>query len=79
LAAGLKGITEKYELVESDGSISLPANLDEAIAAMESSSLVRETLGEDVFEYVLRNKKSEWEEYRKQVSAYELERYLPIL
>jgi glutamine synthetase len=46
---------------------------------MESSDLVRQTLGEDVFEYVLRNKKSEWEEYRKQVSAYELDRYLPIL
>ena len=79
LAAGLKGITEKYELVESDGSEALPANLDEAIAAMESSSLVRETLGEEVFEFVLRNKKAEWEEYRKQVSAYELDRYLPIL
>jgi glutamine synthetase len=79
LAAGVRGIGGKYELTESDGSVALPANLDEAIAAMESSALVRETLGEDVFEYVLRNKKSEWEEYRKQVSAYELDRYLPIL
>ncbi|MEI6120720.1 MAG: glutamine synthetase family protein [Actinomycetes bacterium] len=79
LAAGLKGVELKYELTETDGSVALPANLDEAIAAMESSTLVRETLGEDVFEYVLRNKKSEWEEYRKQVSAYELDRYLPIL
>jgi glutamine synthetase len=79
LAAGLKGIEGKYELTESDGTIPLPTNLEEAIVAMESSALVRETLGEDVFEYVLRNKKAEWEEYRKQVSAYELDRYLPIL
>jgi glutamine synthetase len=36
-------------------------------------------LGDDVFEYVLRNKRAEWDEYRKQVSAYELNRYLPVL
>ena len=46
---------------------------------MESSILVREALGADVFEYVLRNKRSEWEEYRRQVSAFELDRYLPVL
>ena len=36
-------------------------------------------LGDDVFEYVLLNKRAEWDEYRKQVSAYELNRYLPVL
>ena len=46
---------------------------------MESSSLVREALGADVFEYVLRNKRAEWADYRRQVSAYELNRYLPVL
>jgi glutamine synthetase len=46
---------------------------------MESSELVRQALGEDVFEYVLRNKKSEWAEYSRQVSEYELQRYLPVL
>jgi glutamine synthetase len=46
---------------------------------MEKSELVKKTLGDDVFEYVLRNKRSEWDEYRKQVSAYELNRYLPVL
>jgi len=46
---------------------------------MESSSLVRQTLGEHVFEYFLLNKRAEWNEYRKQVSAYELDRYLPVL
>jgi glutamine synthetase len=46
---------------------------------MEKSELVRETLGESVFEYVLRNKRAEWLDYRRQVSQYELDRYLPVL
>jgi len=46
---------------------------------MEKSELVRETLGEHVFEYVLRNKRAEWLEYSRQVSAFELNRYLPVL
>ena len=80
LAAGLKGIEEKYVLADNDAAPeSLPANLDEAIAIMEESELVRETLGEHVFEYVLRNKRAEWQDYRRQVSAYELDRYLPVL
>ena len=80
LAAGLKGIEEKYELVDNpDSPASLPANLNEAIAVMEKSDLVRDTLGEHVFEYVLRNKRAEWQDYRRQVSAYELDRYLPVL
>ncbi len=80
LAAGLKGIEEKYELVDNPAAAeSLPANLNEAIAVMEKSELVRETLGEHVFEYVLRNKRAEWQDYRRQVSAYELDRYLPVL
>jgi glutamine synthetase len=57
----------------------LPSNLEEAILVMEKSELVRETLGEHVFEYFLRNKRAEWQDYRRQVSAYELDRYLPVL
>jgi glutamine synthetase len=79
LAAGLAGVEGKYELTNSSEPQTLPANLDEAIAAMEKSVLVRETLGEHVFEYVLRNKRAEWQDYRRQVSAYELDRYLPVL
>lgn len=79
LAAGLKGVAEEYPLPESSESVALPSNLHEAIIAMEGSELVRETLGEHVFEYVLRNKRAEWNDYRHQVSAYELDRYLPIL
>jgi glutamine synthetase len=79
LAAGLKGIEEKYLLEDISDPVPLPANLDEAISHMEKSELVRETLGEHVFEYVLRNKRAEWQDYRRQVSAYELDRYLPVL
>jgi glutamine synthetase len=79
LAAGLKGIEEKYELKSTPNPELLPTNLEEAIIAMETSSLVREALGADVFEYVLRNKRAEWADYCRQVSAYELNRYLPVL
>jgi glutamine synthetase len=94
LAAGLKGIEENYELppgAEDDvwalspaerralGMQSLPTSLNQAIAAMETSELVAETLGEHVFDFFLRNKKEEWEDYRRQVSQWEIDRYLPVL
>ena len=79
IGAGLKGIEGKYTLEASNDSATLPANLNEAISIMEKSELVRETLGESVFEYVLRNKRAEWLDYRRQVSQYELDRYLPVL
>ena len=79
LAAGLKGIEDRYVLEPSTDAAPLPANLHEAIVAMEGSELIRQTLGEHVFEFVLRNKRAEWQDYRRQVSAYELDRYLPVL
>lgn len=94
LAAGLKGIQEGYELPpEAEDNVwlltdaerralgyrSLPASLDHAIATMEESELVAETLGEQVFSYVLANKRQEWREYRTQVTPFELERNLEIL
>ena len=79
LASGLKGIEEGYVLEPSTDPAPLPANLHEAIVAMEESQLIRQTLGEHVFEFVLRNKRAEWQDYRRQVSAYELDRYLPVL
>jgi glutamine synthetase len=79
IAAGLKGIEGNYKLESSTDSHVLPANLNEAISIMEKSELVRETLGEHVFEYVLRNKRAEWLDYRRQVSQFELDRYLPVL
>jgi glutamine synthetase len=93
LAAGLKGIEEKYELppaTEDDvwsltdgerralGLQPLPGSLEQAIIAMENSELVAETLGEHVFDFFLRNKKAEWAEYKKHVTRFELDRYLSL-
>ncbi len=94
LAAGLKGIQEGYPLpppVEEDifemseearkrhGIESLPGNLYEAIQLTEKSELVRETLGDHIFQKFIDNKKIEWDQYRTHVSQFELEKYLPIL
>jgi len=94
LAAGLKGIEEGYELPpEAEvnpwelsegerralGYRQLPSSLDQAVALMEESELVAETLGEQVFSYVLLNKRREWAEYRSQVTQFELERNLAVL
>jgi glutamine synthetase len=46
---------------------------------MQDSELVAEKLGEHVFDFFLRNKREEWHEYRRQVTEYELSRYLPML
>jgi glutamine synthetase len=94
LAAGLKGIEEGYELPPeaednvwslSDterralGYTQLPASLDHAIQCMEESELVAETLGEQVFNYVLLNKRQEWRDYRSQVTPFELKKNLEML
>jgi glutamine synthetase len=79
VAAGLAGIEGEYSLDDEAQAQALPTSLSEAIASMEKSKLVREVLGEPVFEYVLRNKRAEWQEYRRQVTAFELDRYLPVL
>jgi glutamine synthetase len=94
LQAGLKGITEGYELpVEAEDDVwsltnqerralgiePLPSSLHEAIRALEGSELVAEALGEHVFEFVLRNKRAEWAAYSKQVTAFERDRMLPVL
>ncbi len=94
LAAGLKGIKEDYELpreAEDDvwtltdrerqslGIDPLPESLKEAIAIAEDSELLADALGEHVFDFVLRNKRAEWADYRGQVSAYERDTMLPVI
>ncbi|MGP6171998.1 glutamine synthetase family protein [Microbacterium sp. A196] len=94
LAAGLKGIEEEYELpAEAENNVwslsdaerralgysSLPASLDHALELMQDSELVAETLGEQVFNYVLLNKRKEWEAYRGQVTPFELKSNLELL
>jgi glutamine synthetase len=61
------------------GIESLPEDLYEAIAVAEESELLRETLGDHVFEFLIRNKREEWDNYKSYVTPYELERYLPLL
>src|SRR5690606_38318381 len=93
LGAGLKGIEQGYELPpgaaddvwaltpaerKAMGYETLPENLAEAIEVMSNSELVAEILGEHVFDYVLRNKRAEWEQYRRQVTPYERRRYLSL-
>ncbi|HEX2027151.1 MAG TPA: glutamine synthetase family protein [Nitriliruptorales bacterium] len=94
LAAGLRGIEENYELPdETEDNIhelteaeraaagigQLPSDLGEALAEMERSELVAEALGEHMFDFFLRNKRQEWHAYRRHVTPYELDRYLPLL
>ncbi len=55
---------------------SLPANLGEAIVEMEKDDLIRETLGDHLFENYVHAKKQEWSEYIAQVTRWELDRYL---
>ena len=94
LAAGLKGIEEGYELpAEAEDTVwelspqerralgykALPSSLDHALNVMEESELAAETLGEQVFNYVLLNKRREWDEYRAQVTPFELHSNLELL
>jgi glutamine synthetase len=94
LAAGLEGIEKGYELpepVEEDifemsekarrkaGIVSLPGSLGKAIEVTEKSELVRNALGDHIFEKFIENKKIEWNEFRTHVSQFEIEKYLPIL
>ena len=93
LAAGLKGIENEYELpdpIEEDiykmsakdkkkrGIFTLPDNLYEALLEVEKSEVVREALGEHIFNKFVENKKIEWDMYRTHVSQYEIEKYMPI-
>ena len=92
LAAGLKGIEEGYDLpseTEDDvwaltegerramGIGALPTSLKRAVAAMSDSDLVADTLGEDAFEYFMRNKRREYRAYDAQVTAFELSQFFP--
>jgi glutamine synthetase len=94
LHAGLEGIEKGYDIPEpmeknlydlshdervERGIEQLPETLGEAIEVLASSDLVRKALGDHIFERYVEIKREEWEEYRVQVTRWELERYLPIL
>lgn len=94
LAVGLEGIEKGYacpepveenvfEMTEQErkerGIDHLPGSLWEAIEHAEGSALLRRCLGDHLFESLITNKKIEWSNFRRQVTDYELGRYLPIL
>jgi glutamine synthetase len=94
LAAGLAGIEQKivppdpveenvYKMSEQERLKrrikQLPGSLMEAIQITEKSELVREALGDHVFQHFIENKKVEWDQYRIQITSYELDKYLPLL
>ncbi len=94
LAAGLEGIEKGYELedpveknifamnkaeMKSAGIKSLPSNLKEAIDITEQSELVRKALGDHIFDRFIEIKNREWDDYRIQVTPYEMDKYLSVL
>jgi len=94
LAAGLRGIEQELELPREAlddiygmspeerralGIEALPDTLEDALVLMERSDLMAEALGEHVFEWFIRNKWEEWDEYKAYVTPFELQRYLPML
>jgi glutamine synthetase len=94
LGAGLDGIEKKLELpdpIEEDifemnpaerrahGITDLPGNLYAATLETEKSELVKEVLGDHIFNKFIENKKIEWDNYRTHVSQFEIDKYLPVL
>jgi glutamine synthetase len=94
LAAGLNGIEKKrkalqpvrknlFHMTEKErtrlGIKNLPASLEEALHLFMHSNLMKETIGEDLFYKMIEAKEREWNEYRTQITQWEIEKYLPII
>ena len=94
LHAGLEGVEQGYELpppMESNlykltaeerkerGIVALPETLGEAIDELAGSELSRKALGDHVFDNYVKLKRAEWDDYRVQLTPWELEKYLSVL
>jgi len=94
LHAGLEGIEQGYELPDpmetnlyhltpeqrrERGIVSLPETLGESIDALAGSELARKALGPHIFDRYVELKRKEWDEYRVQLTGWELDRYLAVL
>ena len=94
LHAGLEGIEKGYELEEpmdsnlyhltaeerrERGIVSLPETLGEAIDEFAGSDLLRRAFGDHIFDNYVKLKRKEWDEYRVQLTQWELDRYLTVL
>lgn len=91
LAAGMDGIKNQimppesvdlniFEMTDEERSFynieSLPSDLSKAVVEMEKDPFIKEVLGDHVFNKYVEAKKKEWDEYRTQVSQWEVEEYL---
>jgi glutamine synthetase len=94
LHAGLEGIEQGYQLPDpmetnlyhltaeqrrERGIVSLPETLGEAIDELAASDLARKALGPHIFDRYIELKRKEWDEYRVQLTKWEMERYLAVL
>ena len=94
LQAGLEGIEKGYELADpmdtnlyhltaeerkERGIVALPETLGEAVDEFAGSDLMRRAFGDHIFENYVKLKRAEWDEYRIQLSAWELKKYLSVL
>ena len=94
LHAGLEGIEKGYELEDpmdsnlyhltaeerrERGIVSLPETLGEAIDEFSGSELMRRAFGDHIFDNYVKLKRKEWDEYRVQLTQWELDRYLTVL
>ncbi len=94
LHAGLEGIEQGYELPEpmetnlyhltaeqrrERGIVSLPETLGEAIDALSQSELAKKALGPHIFDRYVELKRKEWDEYRVQLTDWEMKKYLAVL
>jgi glutamine synthetase len=94
LHAGLEGIERGYELEEpmdsnlyhlspaerdERGIVALPGTLGEAVEELASSELMRRALGDHIHERYVEIKRKEWDDYRIQLTQWELDKYLPVL
>ncbi len=91
MAAGLDGVSRAEQppepLVENafqmdalrrnqHGVRFLPGDLSQALDALEADAIIRDALGEHIFDYFMRNRRAEWREYAAQVHQWEIDRYL---
>ncbi len=91
IAAGLDGVERRLQLAEpveeslfemdaatiaAKGIRELPGTLSEALDELEADSVIRDALGDHVFGHYIDAKRAEWDEYRTQVSDWEVDRYL---
>jgi glutamine synthetase len=94
LHAGLEGIEKGYELPDpmetnlyhlspeqrrEQGIVSLPETLGEAIDELSRSELAKKALGPHIFDRYIELKRKEWDEYRVQLTDWEMKKYLPVL